>query len=267
MDLEVLFREPENASARPPLLFVHGAYVGAWCWEEHFLDWFAARGYAAHAVSLQGHGGSAGRERLDDFGLADYAQDVASIVARLPAPPILIGHSMGALVAQKVLETAKDIPAIVLACPVPVYGLLPSSFSLAFSRPALFAALNTVASGGRASPQALAGALFAGSVDAALLERCYRRMQRESRRALLEMSGWGLPFLWGAWGKGAPRPPTLVIGAQHDALIPAVQAEGTARTLGAEYRLLPDIGHAVMLDQGWQIVAQSIAAWLERREL
>lgn len=267
MNLEVLSREAGTNTPRTPLLFVHGAYVGAWCWEEHFLDWFAERGYPAHAVSLRGHGETEGRDRLNEFGLADYAADVAQVASGLASPPVLIGHSMGALVVQKYLERAPETPAMVLACPVPAYGLLPSSFSLAFSRPALFAALNTVASGGRASPEALAGALFAGPVDAALLERCYRRMQRESRRALLEMSGWGLPFLWGNWGNGAQRLPTLVIGAQHDALIPAAQAEGTARTLGAEYCLLPDIGHAVMLDQGWQSAAQSIADWLGARGL
>ncbi|WP_230371066.1 hypothetical protein [Paludibacterium denitrificans] len=34
-----------------PLLFVHGAYCGAWCWQQHFLPWFAARGYDCWAVS------------------------------------------------------------------------------------------------------------------------------------------------------------------------------------------------------------------------
>jgi non-heme chloroperoxidase len=267
MELEVISKKPRTSSSKPPLLFVHGAYVGAWCWEEYFLDWFAARGYSAHALSLRGHGATGGRDRLNDFGLADYVADVARAAASLPAPPVLIGHSMGALVVQKYLEQAPDIPALVLACPVPSFGLLPSSFSLAFSRPALFAALNTVASGGRASPEALGQALFAGAVDAALLERCYRRTQRESRRALLEMSGWGLPFLWGAWGNGAPRPPTLVLGAEHDVLIPPAQAQSTARLLNADYLKLPGLGHAVMLDAGWESAAKEILAWLEARKL
>lgn len=260
MNLEVIARKTAATVPRTPLLFVHGAYVGAWCWDEHFLDWFAGQGYPAYAVSLRGHGQTGGRDRLNDFGLADYAEDVAEVAAGLPAAPILIGHSMGALVVQKYLERAPATPAMVLACPVPAYGLLPASFSLAFSRPALFASLNTVASGGRASPEALCQALFAGPVEPALLERCYRRMQRESRRALLEMSGWGLPFLWGG---GAPRPPTLVLGAEHDALISAAAAEGTARALSARYRLLPGTGHAVMLDTGWQAAAQAIADWLQ----
>jgi len=270
MQLEVLSRPAKGATQKVPLLFVHGAYVGAWCWEENFLDWFAARGFPSYAVSLRGHGRSAGREQLNDFSLADYAEDVARAAVRLPRPPVLIGHSMGALVVQKCLERVAvggsgplgAAPALVLACPVPAYGLLPSSFSLAFTRPALFAGLNAVASGGRASPQVLGEALFAALPGPEQLERCYRRMQGESRRALLDMSGWGLPSPW----RGR-RPPTLVLGAGKDVLIPAATAQGTARLLGSEFLLLPELGHALMLDSGWRGAAQAIADWLEEQGL
>ena len=157
MNLEVLSRKARGTIHRTPLLFVHGAYVGAWCWEENFLDWFAERGYPVHAVSLRGHGESHGHDRLPDFGLADYAEDVARVAAALPRPPVLIGHSMGALVVQKYFEKAAHAPAMILASPVPSYGLLPSSFALAFTRPALFASLNTVASGGPAAPGSKSG--------------------------------------------------------------------------------------------------------------
>ncbi len=268
--LEILSRKARRESPRTPVLFVHGAYVGAWCWEENFLDWFAERGFPAYAVSLRGHGASAGRERLNDFGLADYAEDVALAAAQLPRPPVLIGHSMGALVVQKLLERVAEagaapadvVPALILACPVPAYGLLPSTVSLAFTRPSLFAGLNAVASGGRASPQVLGEALFGALPDPEQLARCYRRMQGESRRALLDMTGWGLPSPWR--GK---RPPMLVIGAGRDALIPAAEAQGTARLLGSEFRLLPGLGHALMLDSGWRSAAQAIADWLGEQGL
>jgi non-heme chloroperoxidase len=263
MFLEIVNRKTERGASRPPILFVHGAYVGAWCWEENFLGWFAERGYDAHAISLRGHGASAGRERLNDHGLADYADDVAAAAAQLPGPPILIGHSMGALVAQKYLERApRDAapPAVVLACPVPSFGVMPSSIALAFSRPGLFSALNAVATGGRVSPEAVREALFAGDAPPEVVSRCHQRMQRESRRALFDMSGWGLPIPW-----LAQRPPTLVLGAERDALIPAPQARATASLLRAEYRELPAIGHALMLDAGWEGAAQAIADWLGER--
>ena len=41
MNLELLTRRPQGDTREAPLLFVHGAYVAAWCWAEHFLPWFA----------------------------------------------------------------------------------------------------------------------------------------------------------------------------------------------------------------------------------
>ncbi|HTQ77094.1 MAG TPA: alpha/beta hydrolase [Burkholderiales bacterium] len=257
MELEILSREAERGPARPPLLFVHGAYVGAWCWEAHFLDWFAARGFDCHAVSLSGHGASRGRERLDALGLADYAADVAEAAASLAQPPVLVGHSMGGLVVQKYLERAAA-RAAVLACPVPAWGLAPSSLALAFARPALFAQIQRLAGGGRPSREALAEALFAAPIALERLNGYYARMQRESRRALADMSGWGLPSPW-----GARRAPTLVVAAARDALIAPHEVRGTALVLGAEYRELAGLGHALMLDAGWESAAQAILGWLE----
>ena len=57
-DLEVRSRRAVRDNGRPPLLFVHGGYCDGWCWEPHFLPWFAAHGYESHALSLRGHGQS-----------------------------------------------------------------------------------------------------------------------------------------------------------------------------------------------------------------
>ena len=54
-NLELHSRLPARANSngrKPPLLFVHGGYIDAWCWLPHFLPWFANQGYAAHALSL-----------------------------------------------------------------------------------------------------------------------------------------------------------------------------------------------------------------------
>jgi pimeloyl-ACP methyl ester carboxylesterase len=246
------------AATRRPLLFVHGAYVGAWCWAEHWLPWFAAQGYPAYALSLRAHGRSSGRERLNEFGLGAYADDLLAAIAQLERAPILIGHSMGALVVQKALERGIECPARVLICPVPPFGLLPATFSLAFTRPALFAQIQAMAAGHRVSLDALQQALFSGPLEAERLQRIYARMQPESSRALLDMSGWGLPQPW----RGAGMP-TLVLGAERDLLIPVSQVEVSARALGAEYRLLEGLGHAVMLERGWMSAARTLLDWLD----
>ena len=58
MSLEVIVTRGRGPSDHPPLLFVHGAWHGAWCWTTNFTDWFAERGYTSYAVDLSGHGAS-----------------------------------------------------------------------------------------------------------------------------------------------------------------------------------------------------------------
>lgn len=259
--LEILRRQPAGDAPRTPLLFLHGAYVGAWCWDEHFLPWFAARGFPCYALSLRGHGASGGRERLHQYGIGDYVDDLAQAVSEIDELPVLVGHSMGALVVQKYLERA-SARAVVHVCPVPPFGLLPSTFSLAFGRPQFFAEINSLAGGHSASRSALAEALFAGTVDAERIDRHYARMQAESRRALMDMTLWGLPQVW-----RMARVDALVLGASEDALISPALAQSAAAVLGAEYRLLDGLGHAVMLETAWESAAQEILDWLTARGL
>ncbi len=259
--LEMLYWPDTEAAQRTPLIFVHGAYVGAWCWAERFIPWFGALGYPVSAISLRGHGKSAGRDRLHSFSLADYADDLAAAVATCATPPVLVGHSMGAAVVQKYLERA-TAPATAFLCPVPPAGLLPASWSLAFTRPALFAEVSAMATGGRPSVAAVREALFASDLPAEAVERHYARMQPESRRALMDLSGWGLPQ---RWRMNLPR--SLVIAAGEDVLIPRAQVESAARYLEAEYRLLPDLGHVLMLDAGWESAARCLQEWLAEAAL
>jgi pimeloyl-ACP methyl ester carboxylesterase len=105
LHLEVRSRLPARRNGRPPLLFVHGGYCDAWCWEPYFLPFFAEKGYAAHALSLRGHGESGGYESLFVAGLDDFVADVERVASTLPSPPILIGHSMGASIVERLMLT------------------------------------------------------------------------------------------------------------------------------------------------------------------
>ena len=109
-ELEVIERKSTLPTAHPPLLFVHGSAHGAWCWAEHYLDYFAEHGFDAYALSLRGHGASGGRERLRWASVADYVDDVAEVAATLPSAPVVIGHSLGGMVVQKYLERASHRP-------------------------------------------------------------------------------------------------------------------------------------------------------------
>ena len=109
-ELHVLRREPLGTPEATPLLFVHGAWHGAWCWEEHFLGWFAERGFRVAALDLRGHGASPARGRFKTRRLRHYVADVAEVAATFDTPPVVIGHSMGGMVVQKYLERHEAPP-------------------------------------------------------------------------------------------------------------------------------------------------------------
>src|SRR5690349_10555774 len=84
-------------NGRPPLILIHGAANSAGVWR-FWQEAFAARGWSSHALDLRGHGQSEPMS-LADTGMADYADDVVAVVRMLRGTPILVGWSMGGLVA------------------------------------------------------------------------------------------------------------------------------------------------------------------------
>jgi pimeloyl-ACP methyl ester carboxylesterase len=86
---------------------------------------FEQRGFTAHTPTLRHHELPLrdGATKVAALSLRDYADDLVTLVNALDSPPLLVGHSMGGLVAQ--LVAARTAPAgLVAACPGPVAGVL-----------------------------------------------------------------------------------------------------------------------------------------------
>jgi non-heme chloroperoxidase len=266
LHLEVLYRLPARMSGRadarsrrPPLLFVHGGYMDAWCWEPYFLPWFAELGYASYAVSLRGHGASGGRETLFVAGLDDYAADVEQVAAQFDIAPILIGHSMGAAVIERLLAT-RPLRAAALVGPVPPSGLMSIATRLAAERPDYLVTMGQI-NPTRISSRVL-GALhpfyFSDDVEPEVLAQVPRHLGVESPRALLDLSlrlHWQLPERGGV--------PVMVMGAEGDRICTPDDVRATARHHGVTAQILPGLAHMMMLDRQWERPARTLAAWLE----
>ncbi len=258
--LELISHLPARRSQPAPLLFVHGAFVAAWCWDDYFLPYFARRGFAAHALSLRGHGGSAGREALDSTSIDDYEADVQRVARHLDAPFVVIGHSMGGMVVQRCLHKLNAVAAILMAS-VPPEGLVGSSMMLAARDPHLFGEINGIQHA-RPGPGTLDGvrrAIFSNHLTDEEVGKHLARMQPESQRAVFDLS-WPQQFFIG-------RPagvPVMVMGGETDAFFSRAMIEATARVYGVTAELVPGMAHAMMLEQNWQQVADRIIAWLGR---
>ncbi|MGE7418667.1 alpha/beta hydrolase [Methylobacterium tarhaniae] len=122
--LEVISHPAAGATAGPPIVLVHGAWHAAWCWNEGFSARLAALGHDVHAVSLRGHGGSEGRRSLWRTRIRDHVSDLRRVIDAIGGPVLLVGHSRGAYVVQKHLETGTAVGAVLLA-PMPHFGVGP----------------------------------------------------------------------------------------------------------------------------------------------
>ena len=261
MHLELLTQEPEAPPRTTPLLFVHGAWHGAWCWAEHFLTYFAQHGYASHALDLRGHGKSEGAKRLRWTSIASYVADVEQVIRQLERPPVLIGHSMGGLIVQKYLET-HQVPAAILLASVPIGGTRRYLLRLAARHPLVFLKVNTTL---RLSPlvekpHLTREAFFSADMSAEKVHTYFTRMQDESYRASLDMMMLSLPR------PKRVQTPMLILGGEKDTIFQRKEVEDTARAYHTEAKLFP-MAHDMMLEDGWQDVADYILSWLGERNL
>jgi pimeloyl-ACP methyl ester carboxylesterase len=257
--LEVRNRLPANSSRKPPLLFVHGGYCDAWFWEPYFLPWFAGRGYAAYALSLRGHGASGGSNTLFIAGLADYEADVEHVAGTLDAPPVLIGHSMGAAIVERIVAK-RPVRGAALLAPLPPAGLLPIASRLAASHPDYLVQMGGVDPSRLSADvlQALRPFYFSQHVPARLLAEAARHLNAESPRALLDLSlrlHWALPQ--------KDHRPMFVLGAEADLICTPDDVRATAAHHNVRATILPGLAHLLMLEPEWAQVAKALEEWLQ----
>ena len=261
--LEVIDKGSATESHPVPLLFVHGAWHAAWCWDENFLDLFADRGYRAVALSLRGHGSSPAQKGLRRCSVADYVDDVAEAAAQLPIQPVLVGHSVGGFVIQKYLEHHTAAGAILVAS-VPPTGVLRATLHIARHHPVPFVKVNASLRLAPlvATPELVRDLLFSASTPDKQVITYQQRVQDESYRAFLDLLAFNLVKT-----EQVNRVPMLVLGAENDTIISQRQVRRTAAVYGAEAEIFPNMGHDMMLEPGWQAVAERIDGWLTTRGL
>lgn len=255
--LEVIDKGCVSEDHPVPLLFVHGAWHAAWCWNEHFLGYFADHGYRALAVSFRGHGASGIDKPLRDCTVDDYVADIASVADSLPVPPVVIGHSMGGLIVQKYLET-NTAPAGVLMASIPPQGNVGSSLRWLRRRPGQAVKMAITGKSLRYinTPEQAREKFFSANTPEDVVADCAARLQEDSSRVSIDCLVLRLP-----------RPervttPLLVLGADQDGAHTRKEVEATARAYRTEAEFFPDMGHNMMLEPGWEAVAERIHGWL-----
>jgi pimeloyl-ACP methyl ester carboxylesterase len=260
VNLELITRIPEEATCRTPLLFVHGGWHGAWCWDEHFLGYFAERGFRVFAFSFRNHGKSEAIGSLRWQRGSDYVADLREIVGQIGQPPVLVGHSMGGYVVQRYLERWKA-PAAVLLASLPPHGLVPGTLRQLRKHPwaVTKVLLQMRPSAIVATPQLARDALFSRQMPADQVETYFSKLQEESFLVFIDMMFLRLPR---PRRVNTKRVPMLVLDCSGDAQFSPSEVRSTARAYNADSEIFKGMAHDMMLEPGWEGVANRIFDWL-----
>jgi pimeloyl-ACP methyl ester carboxylesterase len=254
IQLEHLTAHPLHRRCAQPILLLHGAWHGAWCWEAALAD-LVARGFEAHAISVRGHGGTPAPPGHWRSTVLDYAREVRTAIAELGGRPLLVGHSSGGYITQLLITGVVGPPpplsGAVLLCSSPV-----SIGAYFLDRGLRGAPMVSLPALLRREPATVRRAFFRPTIAAAELERHRQRLVSEP--PLVTLSSMIL----------RPRPsrshtPLLVIAAERDAVFDLAAQRATAAIYGADLVVVPEAAHDLMLDPAWPIAGAAIARFAE----
>ncbi|XDD51637.1 alpha/beta hydrolase [Leptospira sp. WS92.C1] len=250
-----------NSQKKTPLLLTHGAWHGSWCWRENFIPYFQKAGFDVYSIDLRGHGNSRHQGAFCRVTIQNYVQDVKEVLAKLPEPPILIGHSMGGLVVQKILENTY-IPKAILLASVPTHGVFRITIELMLKHPIRFLkmfatfSLYTYVEDPKLSQELF----FSKRLSDEKAFQYTSQMQDESFFAFLGMLFFHLP------NPKKVKTPLFVIGGEKDRFFHPWEVRRTAKAYKANFEIFPGMGHNMMLDTGWEQVAKRIYTYLSSSE-
>ena len=252
--LEIVSRLPSKPRRAPPILFVHGAWHGAWCWEDNFLDYFADRGFACYALNLRGHGASRGARDVRFCRVRHFVDDLKEAVDEIGVSPILVGHSLGGFVVQKYLE---QHPAElgVLAGSIPPYGGLRMIKRVIRAQPlaALQSNLTFSLRPYFSTDERVRKALFGAETSEEIVRACANRLQDDTIIGLMDY------LLFNLVDTSRISTRMLVFGASDDQLIDEHDVVETGRVYGQDATIISGVGHDLMLDDLWERAAEAIA--------
>lgn len=245
-------------SAKQRVIFIHGLWLLSRSWDR-WAELFGREGFEAVAP-----------EWPDDAHIANIASHYEKVARSFQRKPVIIGHSFGGLLAQ-ILAGRGCSAATVAIAPAPFQGVLPLPFSALRSA---WPVLGNPANRNRAVPLTFEQFhyAFGNAVD-----------EREAKTLFetFAVPAPGKPLFQAATANFDPwtedkvdtanpqRGPLLLISGEKDHTVPPAVVNASfklqQRNPGVtEISHLPDRGHSLTIDRGWEEVARMSLAFMKR---
>lgn len=250
-----------------PIVFIHGLFQNPASWQ-HWMDYFSERGFDCLAPAYPFHAGDPAALRANpdpDLARLTFSQvmkHLEMVIAALPQPPIVIGHSMGGLAVQTVLNRGKVRAAIAIDS-APPRGII--SLQWSFLR-ANFPTVNPLKGNSICVPSVdWFHYAFCNTLSLADTQTEYDKyVVPESRNIPRSSTGRD-----GRIDFARPHAPLLFIAGGSDTIIPPALNRKNARAYTdtnsrVDFHEFPGRGHYICGQPGWQEVAEYCLDWIDK---
>jgi pimeloyl-ACP methyl ester carboxylesterase len=263
--------------SRTPVVFIHGLWLHATSWAS-WSELFSQAGYDPIAPGWPGdpdtvEAARANPDSIADHGIDDVTRHYQAIIDQLPARPILIGHSFGGMIAEKLLGLDYGAAAIGIDA-AQIKGVLPLPLSALHSTLPVFKnpankhkAVSLTAEQFRFS--------FGNAVSQEESDQLYERWAIPAPgKPLFEAAGANFslhsPAKVNTANEG--RGPLLLIMGGRDHTVPEAITKATVKqyrhsSAVTDLEEFSDRGHSLTIDSGWREVADVCVAWLAKQGL
>jgi pimeloyl-ACP methyl ester carboxylesterase len=265
------------SSDRTPVVFIHGLWLHATSWGP-WVELFRDAGYEPIAPGWPGdpdtvEAARANPDALADHGIDEISGHYAQIIERLPAPPVLVGHSFGGMIAEKLLGEDYGAGAVAIDA-AQIKGVLPLPLSALHSTLPVFTnpankhkAVSLTAEQFRYS--------FGNAIGEEESNDLYQRWAIPAPgRPLFEAAAANFELHSPAKvsTRNENRGPLLLVMGGRDHTVPEVITRATLKQYRhsdaiTELAEFADRGHSLTIDSGWRAVADQCLTWLGKRGL
>ena len=262
---------------RTPVVFIHGLWLHATSWAP-WVELFRDAGYEPIAPGWPGDPETVEAARADPGALADHGIDevtghYARIIERLPAPPVLVGHSFGGMIAEKLLGEGYGAGAVAIDA-AQIKGVLPLPLSALHSTLPVFKnpankhkAVSLTAEQFRYS--------FGNAIDPGESDSLYQQWTIPAPgRPLFEAAAANFSLHSPAKVNTSidNRGPLLLIMGGQDHTVPEAITKSTLKQYRHSHAIndlieFPSRGHSLTIDHGWRDVASACLDWLYKNSL
>jgi non-heme chloroperoxidase len=249
------------------IVMIHGMWGSGWYWE-NFKGFFESKGYRCVIPTLRFHDvdpNAVPDPRLGTTSLLDYAEDLEKLIRELQVRPILMGHSMGGLLAQ-ILGSRGLAKALVLLTPASPRGIVALKPSVIKS---FWSGLTTWGFWRKPLRQTFDEAAYSmlNLMPFESQKSIYDQFVFESGRAASEIGFWLFDSKKAARvDESKVTCPVLIIAGEKDRIVPVSITRKIAEKYKkvSTYKEFPDHSHWVVGEPGWQEIAEYIKEWLHQ---